>query len=69
VASPVAETGFDPRAADDIYSNAVNREIFDPLYRYNQLARPYRIKRNVALTMPEISTGGETWTVKVRSGI
>jgi hypothetical protein len=45
VASPVAETGFDPQAVDDIYSNAVNRDTLDSLYRYNQLARPYRIKR------------------------
>jgi len=60
VASRVAETGFDPQAADDIYSNAVNREIFDPLYRYNHLARPYRIEPVVAGAMPEISADGKS---------
>jgi hypothetical protein len=39
VAFPAAETGFDPQAAGDFYSNHVNRVIFDPLYRYDYLAR------------------------------
>ena len=29
VSFPTAETGFDPQAAGDVYSNAVNRVIFD----------------------------------------
>ncbi|HTJ94545.1 MAG TPA: heme-binding protein, partial [Pararobbsia sp.] len=40
VSFPIAETGFDPQAAGDAYSNYVNRAIFDPLYRYDYLARP-----------------------------
>jgi oligopeptide transport system substrate-binding protein len=31
VAFPVAETGFDPQASNDIYSAYVERAIFDPL--------------------------------------
>ena len=48
VSFPVAETGFDPQAAGDIYSNYVNRAIFDPLYRYDYLARPYKLVPNTA---------------------
>ncbi|MDQ2916855.1 MAG: heme-binding protein, partial [Pseudomonadota bacterium] len=66
VAFPVAETGFDPQAAGDIYSNYVNRAISDPLYRYDYLARPYRLVPNTASSMPEISDGGRTWTIHVR---
>ena len=33
VVFPVAETGFDPQASLDVYSNYVNRAMFDALYR------------------------------------
>jgi peptide/nickel transport system substrate-binding protein len=69
VAFPVAETGFDPQAAGDIYSNYVNRAIFDPLYRYDYLARPFRIVPNTATALPEITDDGKTWTIHIRKGI
>jgi len=69
VSFPIAETGFDPQAAGDAYSNYVNRAIFDPLYRYDYLARPYRLEPNTAAAMPEISADGLTWTIRVRPGI
>jgi oligopeptide transport system substrate-binding protein len=56
-AFPIAETGFDPQAAGDIYSNAVNRVIFDPLYKYDHLARPLKLVPNTAVTLPEYSEG------------
>ena len=69
VAFPVAETGFDPQATNDIYSAYVERAIFDPLYAYDFLARPYRIIPNTAVALPEISPDGLTWTLKVKPGI
>ena len=69
VAIPIAETGFDPQAAGDAYSNYVNRAMFDPLYRYDYLARPYKLVPNTAAGMPEISADGKTWTIHVRKGI
>jgi oligopeptide transport system substrate-binding protein len=63
------ENGFDPQATGDLYSNYVNREIFDPLYRYDYLARPYKVIPNTAAALPEISTDGLTWTIKVKPGI
>jgi oligopeptide transport system substrate-binding protein len=69
VSFPIAETGFDPQPAGDVYSQYVNRVIFDPLYRYDYLARPYRIEPNTATAMPEISRDGKTWTIHVRPGI
>jgi ABC-type transport system substrate-binding protein len=66
---PTAETGFDPQAAGDIYSNAVNRVIFDTLYKYDHLARPMRLVPNTAVALPEITDGGRTWTMRVRPGI
>ena len=69
VAFVAAETGFDPQAISDLYSGYVTRVIFDPLYRYDYLARPFRIVPNTAAAMPEISADGRTWTIKVRPGI
>jgi oligopeptide transport system substrate-binding protein len=69
VSFPVGETGFDPQAAGDIYSNYVNRAIFDPLYRYDYLARPYRLVPNTATALPEVTDDGRTWILHVRNGI
>jgi oligopeptide transport system substrate-binding protein len=69
VAFPVAETGFDPQPVGDIYSQYVNRAIFDPLFRYDYLARPYKIVPNTAAAMPEISADGKTWTIRIKPGI
>ena len=69
VSFPVAETGFDPQAAGDIYSNAVNRVIFDTLYNYDHLARPFKLVPNTAVALPEVTDGGKTWTIKVKPGI
>jgi ABC-type transport system substrate-binding protein len=69
VSFPVAETGFDPAPVGDIYSQYVNREIFDALYKYDYLARPYRIVPNAAAAMPEISPDGKTWTMRIKPGI
>ncbi len=69
VSFPSAETGFDPQAAGDIYSNHVNRAIFDPPYTYDYLARPHRIVPNTAAALPEISADGMTWTIRLQPGI
>jgi len=66
---PAAETGFDPQAAGDEYSNSVNRVIFDPPYRYDHLARPYKLVPNTAAALPEVSPDGKTWTIRIRPGI
>jgi ABC-type transport system substrate-binding protein len=69
VAFPVAETGFDPQAIGDTYSDAVCLAIFDPLYRYDYFARPVALVPNTAERLPEITDGGRTYTIRVRSGI
>ncbi|HEU4458628.1 MAG TPA: ABC transporter substrate-binding protein [Methylibium sp.] len=64
-----AETGFDPARVNDIYSRQVCAHLFDGLYRYDYLARPIRIKPNVAAAMPEVSADFRVWTVTLRPGI
>src|ERR1700745_4070564 len=69
VAFAAPENASDPQASNDLYSNYVNREIFDPLYRYDFLARPYKVVPNTAAALPQISADGLTWTIKVKPGI
>ena len=40
----VAESGFDPAPLTDLYSRVVTAHIFESLYRYDHLARPFKIK-------------------------
>ena len=69
VAFPVAETGFDPAATSDLYSDHVQRAIFETLYGFDYLARPYKRVPRTAAAMPLIEDGGRTWTFRVRPGI
>lgn len=69
VAFSVAESGFDPQAISDDYSWRICQAIFDPLLRYDYLARPAKLVPNTANGLPLISDGGRTYTVKVRPGI
>ena len=66
---PVAETGFDPQATSDYYSSHVQRAIFESLYVFDYLARPYRFVPNTAAAMPEIAADGRTWTIRLKPGI
>src|SRR5581483_1496894 len=69
IALPVAETGFDPQAVSDLYSGHVMRAIFDTLYEYDYLARPYRLIPSNAASMPEVSDNGRTWIIRLRPGV
>src|SRR5437762_1511330 len=65
----VAETGFDPQATSDLYSDSLQRAIFDTLYGFDYLTRPYKRVPRTAAAMPEITEGGRTWTIRVQPGI
>jgi len=65
----VAESGFDPAQLVDLYSRIVTAHIFDGLYCYDHLARPFKIKPNTAEGLPEVSADFQTWTVRLRPGI
>ncbi len=68
-AFPIAETGFDPAAISDLYSRIVTGHIFEALYKYDHLARPYKVQPNAALAMPEVSADFKTWTVRIKPGV
>jgi len=64
-----SETGFDPVRVSDYYSGTIIEAIFDPLLTYDYLARPAKIVPNVAESLPKVSDGGRTYTLRVRAGI
>jgi ABC-type transport system substrate-binding protein len=65
----VSETGFDPAQINDIYSRIVTSHLFDGLYDYDYLARPFKIVPNTADGMPEVSEDFRVWTVRLKRGI
>jgi len=69
IAFLAAETNFDPTFVSDVYSNSVTIEIFEAPLTYDFLARPMKLKPQVAETMPEVSADGRTYTIRIRKGI
>lgn len=65
----IAETGFDPAQVSDVYSVNITRHVFEAPLIYDYLARPAKLKPNVADGMPVASNNYKTWTVKIKRGI
>ena len=64
-----SETGLDPAAASDIATLSLLENLFDPLLRYDYLARPVKLRPNTATSMPEVSADGRSYTFRIRPGI
>ena len=69
VAIPVDISGLDPAGTQETYASVIERQIFDALYVWDYLARPYRFVPSVAAGMPDISADGRVWTIRLRPGI
>jgi ABC-type transport system substrate-binding protein len=69
IAFPTDVTGFDPAATQETYATLVEQKIFDALYVWDYLARPYKFVPSIATGMPEISADGRVWTIRIRPGV
>ncbi|MGE5731700.1 MAG: ABC transporter substrate-binding protein, partial [Gemmatimonas sp.] len=69
VAFPTDIGGLDPAGTQETYANVVQARIFDALYVWDYLARPYRMVPSIATGMPEISADGRVWTIRIRPGV
>ena len=69
VLAVAAETGFDPAATADLYSNRISAHIFEALLDYDPLAMPVRLVPLTAAALPEVSADFRTWTVRLQRGI
>ena len=63
------ETGLDPAVASDIASLSLLENLFDPLLRYDYLARPVKLRENTVVGMPTVEDGGLTYIFTIRPGI
>ena len=61
--------GFDPVLIQDEYSLNLCSQIFENLYQYHYLKRPYQLVPLVAESMPEFSADGLTCTVRIKKGV
>lgn len=64
-----SETALDPAVASDAASLSLLENLFDPLLRYDYLARPVKLRQNTAVAMPTISDDKLVYTFKIRPGI
>ncbi|HTR57662.1 MAG TPA: ABC transporter substrate-binding protein [Casimicrobiaceae bacterium] len=69
IAFPIDVSGLDPAATQETYASLVEGRIFDALYVWDYLARPYKFVPSIAAGMPEISADGRVWTIRIRQGI
>ena len=61
--------GLDPANISDIYSRVVASQIFETLYDYHFLKRPYELVPLLAEGMPEVSEDGFVYTVRIKKGV
>ncbi len=61
--------GMDPAQADDLYAGNMVHLVYESLYQYHYLKRPYQIVPNLAAALPEISADGKTYTIKIKQGV
>ena len=63
------ETGLDPAVASDIASLSLLENLFDPLLRYDYLARPVKLQPNTLTAMPTVGDNGLTYTFHLRQDV
>jgi len=64
-----APGSLDPAQAASIYANFIVVNLYDTLYRYKYLARPYQLRPNLAASMPEVSENGLQMIIRIKNGV
>lgn len=65
--SPVHST--DPLDASDIYTQRITLSVYDTLFEYRYLSRPYQLKPSMASDFPTVSSDFLTYTIMLKEGI
>lgn len=61
--------GLDPAQAGDTTSGTWCGQLYDALYEYHYLKRPYELQPALADGMPRISEDGLVWTIGMKKGV
>jgi len=64
-----APTSLDPVQAATVYANHVVVNVYDTLYSYKYLKRPYELKPNLADALPQVSEDGLSYTIRIKQGV
>jgi ABC-type transport system substrate-binding protein len=64
-----APSSLDPAQASNLYANFLAVNLFDTLYRYKYLARPYQLKPNLAEGLPQVSADGLIYTIRIKPDV
>jgi len=64
-----APSSLDPAQASNIYANFLAVNLYDTLYRYKYLARPYELQPNLAEDLPQVSADGLIYTIRIKPGV
>jgi len=64
-----APNNLDPAQSAIIYANFGVVNLYDTLYRYKYLARPYELTTNLAVALPEVSEDELTYTIHIKPGV
>jgi ABC-type transport system substrate-binding protein len=62
-------SGLDPVRTGDTLSAGVASQIYDALFEYHYLKRPYEVVPAIAAAMPDISEDGLVYTVPLKRGV
>ena len=60
---------LDPVQASNVYAKMLVVNLFDTLYRYKYLARPYELAPNLADGLPQVSSDGLIYTIRIKPGV
>jgi ABC-type transport system substrate-binding protein len=61
--------GFDPVTSADVPSASAIYKVYEGLYEYEYLVRPYTVRPALAEGMPEVSADGLTYTFRIKKGV
>jgi len=64
-----APSSLDPAQSSNIYANFLVVNLYDTLYRYKYLARPYELEPNLADGLPHVSSDGLIYTIRIKPGV
>ena len=68
-ALPAKVRGLDPGDIGDVTSTLTASQIFECLYQYHYLRRPYELVPQLADGTPEVSTDGLAYAIKIKKGV
>ena len=64
-----APVTMDPVQSATQYANLMTTSIYDQLYEYKYLARPYQLKPRLAIALPKVSADGLTYIIQIKKDV